>query len=108
MAHRVSRGEIWTYECRKPDKLRPVLVVMRNATIEVSNTVLVAPVTSTIRDLPTEVRVGVDEGLKHPSAVKLDNLQCVDKTRLRRFVGSLGERQMKEVCVALGIATGCV
>ena len=43
MAQRVSRGEIWSYEFRKPDKLRPVLVLMRNATIEVSNTVLVAP-----------------------------------------------------------------
>ncbi len=107
MAQRVSRGEIWTYEFRKPDKLRPVLVLMRNATIEVSNTVLVAPVTSTIRDLPTEVQVGVEEGLKRPSAVKLDTLQSVDKTRLRRFVGSLGEQQMKNVCLALGIATGC-
>ena len=107
MAQRVSRGEIWTYEFRKPDKLRPVLVLMRNATIEVSNTVLVAPVTSTIRDLPTEVQVGVEEGLKHPSAVKLDNMQSVDKTRLKRFVGSLGEQQMRKVCLALGIATGC-
>lgn len=104
----MSRGEIWTYEFGKPDKVRPVLVLMRNATIEVCSTVLVAPITSTIRDLPTEVVVGVEEGLKHPCAIKLDNLQCVDQSRIRRFVGSLNERQLNEVCRALAIATGCL
>jgi mRNA interferase MazF len=95
------------YTFRAPDKLRPVLILMRDVTIEFSQTVIVAPITSTIRGIPTEVVVGTSEGLKHASAVKLDNLQSVEKARLHRFVGSLSERKMLEVCRALGVATGC-
>jgi mRNA interferase MazF len=107
MARRMSRGEIWTYAFRHPDKKRPVLILMRNSTIEVSGTVLVAPITSTIRSIPTEVLVGEDEGLKHVSAVKLDNVQSIDKGRLERFIGTLSDSKMSDVCRALGIATGC-
>jgi mRNA-degrading endonuclease toxin of MazEF toxin-antitoxin module len=51
--------------------------------------------------------VGIDEGLKKDSAVNLDHVQTVDKSKLRRFVGSVGSQKMNAVCRALAIATGC-
>lgn len=70
-------------------------------------TVMVAPITATVRGLPSEVPVGTDEGLKRPSAVNLDHVQTVDQSRLRQFVGTLSREQMARVCRALAIATGC-
>lgn len=107
MAERVSRGQIWLYEFAAPNKRRPVLILSRQEVIRLLRTVIVAPVTSTIRGAPSEVVVGVDEGLKHDSAVNLDHPQTVDQRKLRRYIGSLGSRKMQEVCVALAIATGC-
>ena len=107
MAGRVNRGEIWLYEFRSPDKRRPVLVLTRQEVIPLLSRVMVAPVTSTIRGAPSEVVVGVDEGLKHDSAVNLDHVQTVDKTRLRRFIGTVGREKMNRVCTALAVAAGC-
>ncbi len=107
MAERVSRGEIWLYEFSVPDKRGPVLVLSRQEVIGLLRTVIVAPVTSTIYGAPSEVIVGVDEGLKCESAVNLDHPQTVDQRKLRSYIGSLGSRKMREVCDALTIATGC-
>ena len=107
MAGRVSRGDVWMYEFGKPDKLRPVVVLTRDTAIELLHSVLVAPVTSTIHGISSEVLVGEAEGLKRPSSVKLDNLQSVERARLRRFVGSLGAEKMRLVCRALAVAVGC-
>ena len=107
MAARVNRGEIWLYAFRSPDKRRPVLVLSRQEVLGLLHTAMVAPITSTLRGAPSEVPVGVDEGLKHPSAVNLDHLQTVEQARLSRFVGSLSPAKMREVCRALAIATGC-
>lgn len=107
VAREVNRGEIWSYRFSSPDKRRPVLVLSRQEVIGLLNTVMVAPVTSTIRGAPSEVLVDADEGLKHPSAVNLDHVQTVEKSRLTGFVGSLGPRKMSEVCRALAVAVGC-
>jgi mRNA interferase MazF len=90
-----------------PDKRRPVLVITRQDVIPLLHTVMVAPITSTIYGAPSEVLVGVDEGLKHPSAVNLDHLQTVEQARLMRRLGQLGPSKMREVCRGLAIATGC-
>jgi mRNA interferase MazF len=95
------------YRFRPPDKRRPVLILSRHEAIRVLQTVLVAPVTSTIRGLPSEVPVGVEEGLKHESAVNLDHIYTLDKSRLERFVGTLTVEKMEAVCRALAVATGC-
>jgi mRNA interferase MazF len=107
VAREVSRGEIWRYRFNAPDKRRPVLVLTRQEVIGLLHTVMVAPVTSTIRGAPSEVVVGVKEGLKHESAVNLDHVQTVERARLTGYVGQLGPDRMREVCRALSIAVGC-
>ncbi len=107
MASGVNRGEIWLYVFKPPDKRRPVLVLTRPDAIPWLQTVMVAPITSAIRGAPSEVAVGVDEGLKGDSVVNLDHVQTVPKRQLRHFVGSLGREKMSAVCNALSIATAC-
>ena len=88
MAERISRGEIWQFDFSRPDKRHPVLVLTRAEVIELLHTVIVAPITSTIHGAPSEVIIGVEEGLKADSAVNLDHVQTVDKSKLKRFVGT--------------------
>jgi len=107
MARRIGRGEIWLYHFRTPDKRRPVVVLSRPEVIPLLHTAMVAPITSTIRGAPSEVRVGEEEGLKQPSAVNLDHVQTVEQARLTTYVGQVGPLKMREVCRALAIAVGC-
>lgn len=107
MARPLNRGEIWQYRFKSPDKRRPVLIVSRQEVIPLLHTVMVAPITSTRRGAPSEVPVGPNHGLKHDSAVNLDHVQTVERTRLVAFVGSLDAAHMRQVCRALAIATGC-
>jgi len=103
----VNRGEIWLYTFKPPDKRRPVLVLSRPDAIPLLSTVMVAPITSTIHGAPSEVVVGIDEGLRRESAVNLDHVQTVAQTALRTYVGRLGRRKMAEVCRCLAIAVAC-
>lgn len=107
MAEGIKRGEIWMYSFSRPDKRRPVLVLTRPEVIELLHTVMVAPITSIIRGAPSEVIVGVDEGLKQDSAINLDHVQTVERSRLRQFVGTVAPQTMNAVCRALAIAAGC-
>jgi mRNA interferase MazF len=108
MAGGLNRGEIWLYHFRSPDKRRPVLILTRQNAIQFLNTIMVAPITSTMRGAPSEVPVGIEEGLKHDSAINLDGVQAVERSRLTRYIGSVSRQKMAEVCRALAIATGCI
>ena len=108
MARRIARGEIWLHRFRAPDKRRPVVVLSRDDAISVIRSVIVAPITGTRRGLPSEVDLGVENGLKKPSAVNLDHVQTVQQADLVRYVSALDEKTMRRVCRALGIATGCL
>ncbi len=108
MARRIARSEIWLHTFAAPDKRRPVLILSRDSALAVMRTALVAPITSTIHGLPSEVSVGIANGLKHPSAVNLDHVQTVRQSELFQFVGVVTAAQMHQVCEALGVAVGCV
>jgi mRNA interferase MazF len=95
------------YQFKAPDRRRPVLVLTRQPVIDLLHSVMVAPVTSSRRGLPSEVPVGADEGLKQASAVNLDNVQSVERSRLTQYVGSLSPAKMQAVCRALAIAVEC-
>jgi len=107
MARELSRGEIWLLDMPRPDKRRPVLVLSRPSLVALLHTVTVAAVTSTLRGSPTEVQLGMSEGLKRSSCVNLCNVFTVEKHRLRSFVGTVGPEKMQQVCEALWIANGC-
>lgn len=104
---RVNRGEIWLHTFRPPDKRRPVVVLSRQGAIPLLSTVIVAPITSTIRGLASEVPVGDREGLKHPSVVNLDHLFTVPQSQLERYIGHLDESSMELVCRSLAVSLGC-
>ncbi|HVZ86640.1 MAG TPA: type II toxin-antitoxin system PemK/MazF family toxin [Polyangia bacterium] len=108
MARRIERGETWLYEFRQPDKRRPVVILSRQDAIELIDTVMVAPVSSSIRGAPAEVVIGQAEGLKHTSSISLDHVQTVQKRQLKNRLGRLSPAKMMAVCRALAIATGCV
>lgn len=103
----LHRGDIWQYRFKAPDKQRPVVILTRQEVLPLLDTALVAPVTSTIRGLPSEVVVGANEGLKNDSAINLDHVQTVEQRLLRRYVGTLSDGKMRQVCRALTLATGC-
>lgn len=107
MARELNRGEIWLFTFSPPDKRRPVVVLTRQEVIPMLSTVMVAPITSTVRGAPSEVAVGIDEGLKQESAINLDHVQTVPKAALRQLIGTLGRHKMGQVCRALAIAAGC-
>ncbi len=107
MARRVARGEIWLLDRPKPDKRRPVLVLSRPSLIELLHTVTVASVTSSLRGSPTEVELGLDEGLKHASCVNLCNVFTVPRHALTAFVGTVAPEKMARVGAALAVAVAC-
>ncbi len=90
-----------------PDKQRPVLVLTNDGALDYLSRVTVAPLSSTIRGVPSEVPLGLDDGLKQACAVNLHNVVTVRKERLGRRVCQLGDDRMHEVCAALGFALGC-
>lgn len=88
----------------KLDKTRPVLVLTREVIRPHLKRVTVAPITSTIRGLSTEVPVGRRNGLDHDSAVSCDNVQTIEKTQLGRQLGYLLPEQESDLAEAIGIA----
>lgn len=102
----VAQSELWLMETPNR-KRRPVLVVSRDEVIPVLNNIVVAPVTSTIRDIPTCVPVGPDEGIEHDSVAAFDNLAAVPKSVLTVRLGSLGVGGQRQICAALAAMANC-
>jgi mRNA interferase MazF len=88
-------------------KRRPVLVVSRDEVIPVLNNVVVAPVTSTLRDIPTCIPVGPAEGIEHDSVATFDNLAAVPKSVLTVRLGALGPHGRRQMCDALDAVANC-
>ena len=107
MAGAIERGDIRLYRFPAPDKSRPVLVLTRGSAIGYLSRITIAPITSTIRGVPSEVVVGPDDGVKQPCAINLHNLITVSKAGVGRRVAQLGDERMREVCRALAFALEC-
>lgn len=102
----VGRGEIWQFAFPSPNKRRPVLVLTRGEIISHLHSVTVAPITSTIRGVPSEVVIGPESGLKNPSAINLDNVATVPQDGLRSYVGSVTPSVLRQVKDALLFTLG--
>jgi len=107
MAGPIERGEIRLYRFGPPDKARPVVVLTRSSAVDYLTNVTVAPITSTIRDVPSEVVLDTDDGMTGPCAINLHNIVTVAQASLGRRVASLREDRMREVCVAIAFALRC-
>ena len=107
MAGRIARGDVRLYKFAAPDKQRPVLVLTRDSAIAYLSTVTVAPITTTIRGVPSEVALNEGDGMKRACAVNLHNAITVSQERLGKRVGRLSSLRMNEVCAALRFAVGC-
>jgi mRNA interferase MazF len=99
------QGEVWWAEAE--DKRRPVLVVTRSDAIPVLRRLVVAPVTRTVRDIPTEIALGEEEGLSVDCAASFDNLQPINRMLLTERVGALPAARRHELCGALDALADC-
>ena len=100
-----QQGEIWWAEAE--DKRRPVLVVTRNEAISVLSSIVVAPVTRTVRNIPTEIALGAQHGLSRVCAASFDNLQPIRRALLTSRVGRLGIDELEEICRAIRALADC-
>ena len=107
MAGRIARGDVRLYQFAPPDKRRPVVVLTRDSAIAYLTNVTVAPVSSTIRGVPSEVVLDENDGMKAPCAVNLHNAITVSRERLGRRVAQLTSARMSEICDALRFSLGC-
>lgn len=98
------RGDIWLAEL---DKVRPVVVLTRDPLGRLLHSVIVGPVTSTIRGLTTEVELTEADGVRRPCGVNLDNLLLVSRARLLRRVGTATPGTLTTMCAAAAEAIGC-
>ncbi len=103
----MRRGEIRWYPFVKPDKRRPVLILTRDSVLEYLGEVTVAPITRTIRDIPSEVVLSKADGMPKDCAVNCDHLQTVSKGKIGPLITYLSRKKMVEVgraiCFALDI-----
>lgn len=99
-----NQGDIWWAEAE--DKRRPVLVVTRSEVVPVLSWILVAPITRTIRSIPTEIPLDQERGVDVPCVAAFDNLQPIRKTFLTSRIGSLPSPQ-QEICRTLAAMADC-
>ena len=102
----MNRGDVCWYTFKAPDKKRPVLILTRDSAIAVLNSVTVAPITSTIRSIPTEVVLTEADGVPSTCAANFDNLQTVPKSHIGDRIARLTARKMKEAAAAVSFALG--
>lgn len=102
----MNRGEVWWAE--DPDAgRRPHLIMTRESAVPVLHALIAVPATRTIRDLPTEVRLGPADGMPDECVLSLDNVTLMPRAFFREQICRLSFDRMREVCAALAIATGC-
>ncbi len=100
----MKRGEIRWYRFAQPDKRRPVLILTRNSVLQYLGEATIAPVTSTVRDIPSEVFLSKDDGMHRDCAVNCDHLQTVSKARIGALITSLPRERMAAVGRAIRFA----
>ena len=100
----MKRGEVRWYTFKHPDKKRPVVILTRNSILEYLGEVTIAPVTSTIRDIPSEVLLSRLDGMHNDCAINCDHLQTVPKSNVGSMIISLSKEKLSEVRDAINFA----
>ena len=102
----MKRGEVRWYKFKPPDKRRPVLILTRDSILEYMGEVTVAPITTTVRDIPSEVLLSRRDGMPRDCAVNLDHIQTVSKGKVGGPIATLSAETMRQVRDALAFALG--
>ncbi len=100
----MKRGEVRWYKFKHPDKKRPVVVLTRNSVLEYLGEATVAPITSTIRDIPSEVLLSRQDGMQTDCAINCDHLQTVSKSNIGALITTLSRDKLGELRKAIGFA----
>ncbi|MFO7760253.1 MAG: type II toxin-antitoxin system PemK/MazF family toxin [Desulfobia sp.] len=100
----MKHGEIRWYKFVAPDKKRPVLILTRDSVLEYLEEVAIAPITTTVRDIPSEVFLSTVDGVPKDCAVNCDHLQTVSKGKIGPLIASLPRTKMLEVGRAIRFA----
>lgn len=98
----MKRGDVRWYKFAHPDKKRPVLILTRDSILEYLDEVTVAPVTSTVRSIPSEVSLSEQDGMRRDCAVNCDHIQTVAKGKIGSRVTTLSDDKMIRVAKAIG------
>ena len=102
----MQRGDVRWYRFAQPDKRRPVVILTRDSVIPYLGETTVAPITSTIRDIPSEILLSPHEGMPRDCAINLDHIQTVSKGRIGALITTLSPEKMAELRQALLFALG--
>ncbi len=102
----MKQGDIYWYTFYPPDKRRPVLILTRNSALKYLTGITIAPITTTIRDIPTEVVLTREDNLLQPCAVNVDNIQTIHKAQLGEYITHLTREKMQAVRAAIEFALG--
>jgi mRNA interferase MazF len=102
----VKRSEVWWAELGPPAGRRPVLLLSRNEAYAVRELVMVAPLTTRIRGIPSEVALGNEDGVPRPCVVNLDTIATIAKASLRERLTTLSADKLKQVEKALHFSLG--
>jgi mRNA interferase MazF len=100
----MKRGEIRWYKFKTPDKKRPVLILTRNSILEYLAEVTIAPITSTVRDIPSEVFLSQNEGMPRDCAINFDHIQTVSKRNIGSLIIRLSSNKIRQVREAISFA----
>jgi mRNA interferase MazF len=104
----MKRGEVRWYTFQTPNKRRPVLILTRDTAIGFLNAVTVAPITTTIRDIPSEMYLDQEDGLLEPCAANFDNILTIPKTQVSDLIATVSFEKMLEAEKAVRFALGFV
>jgi len=102
----MKRGEVRWYKFSRPDKSRPVVILTRDSALEFLGEVTIAPITSTIRDISSEVLLTREDGMSRECAVNLDHIQTVSKDKIGPLITTLSSIKLSEIRSALFFALG--
>ncbi len=97
----MKRGDIRWYRFKVPDKKRPVVILTRSSILEYLGEVTVAPITSTIRDIPSEVFLSESDGMPSDCVINFDHIQTVSKNKIGSLLTILSLERLKEVREAI-------
>jgi mRNA interferase MazF len=100
----MKRGEIRWYKFKAPDKKRPVLILTRDSILEYLAEVTIAPITSTVRDIPSEVFLSKQDGMTKDCAINFDHIQTVSKGKMGSLITTLSTDKLEQVRAAIEFA----